>query len=218
MPGPAGAGDFVLTAAGVPVDSGVTFHLIDLYNSGTDDNFAGGDKVDDNPSTWAWTRNPVGAKVDINNALLHITTDSSNHQWAVFSGDRRSDNGDAYIDFEFLQKTVTITTNGANTGGGFVTAGLDGGRTVGDFILTVALTKGGSAAGFFIEKWQAKTGGGFDYFDVDISTLTVFAAVNTSDVTHTPKASSDGLIYVERHSDPFERRLNRQANLGRRSW
>ncbi|HXJ76800.1 MAG TPA: hypothetical protein VNM37_28340, partial [Candidatus Dormibacteraeota bacterium] len=78
VPGPAGSGGNVLTSNGVPVNPVLTFHLLDLYNSGTDDNFAGGDKVDDNPSTWAWTRNPVGDKVDINNALLHITTDSGN--------------------------------------------------------------------------------------------------------------------------------------------
>src|SRR5256884_1571165 len=59
--GPGGSGGNVLNndATGTPVDSTTTFHLVDAYNSATDDNFAGGDKVHDNPNTWNWTLNPV---------------------------------------------------------------------------------------------------------------------------------------------------------------
>src|SRR6185503_18742063 len=69
----------------------------------------------------------------------------------------------------------------------------------GDFILTVALTKGGSTAGFFVEQWKAKSGGGFDYFDVDISTLpanTVFAAVNPSAGTPVPYGAFGSSTYL----------------------
>ena len=49
-------GGFVLYTNGTPVDSNTTFHFIDPYNTNTDTNFAGGDKVDDNPNTWNWTQ------------------------------------------------------------------------------------------------------------------------------------------------------------------
>src|SRR5882724_10434160 len=49
IPGPAGAGGFVLDLAGNPINPLSTWHLTDLYDSSVDDNFAGGDKVNDNP-------------------------------------------------------------------------------------------------------------------------------------------------------------------------
>src|SRR5439155_11563298 len=96
--------------------------------------------------------------------------------------------GDAYIDFEFLQNTLCLTTNANGTSGGFACAGPNCGRTVNDFILTIALTKGGKSAGFFVESWQATNTQpcGFDYVDVDLSKLptnSVFAAVNTNIVS-----------------------------------
>src|SRR5207302_489270 len=70
--GPGGSGGNVLNSdtTGTPVDSTTTFHLVDAFSSATDDNFAGGDKVDDNPNTWNWTLNPVNNKLDMNNALI----------------------------------------------------------------------------------------------------------------------------------------------------
>jgi hypothetical protein len=37
----------------------------------------------------------------------------------VVSADRLSNNGDSYIDFEFLQNTLSVTTNPGGTSGGF---------------------------------------------------------------------------------------------------
>ena len=119
------------------MDSTTTFHLLDPFNSGTDDNFAGGDKVDNNPNTWNWTLNPVNAKQDINNALIHVIKDPiTQHTWVVIAGDRRSNNGDSYIDFEFLQNTLTTTPLVAGTGG-FSSAGPNCGRTINDFLMTL---------------------------------------------------------------------------------
>src|SRR5881394_3209188 len=74
-PGPGGSGGNVLNndATGTPVDSTTTFHLVDAVNSSTDDNFAGGDKVHDNPTSWNWTLNPTNDKLDMNNGLIHVT-------------------------------------------------------------------------------------------------------------------------------------------------
>jgi hypothetical protein len=146
LPGPTGAGGFVLPASGVPpIGSTTTFHLTDPYNSNTDNNFSGGNKFDGNPNPvgtdpgWTWVNNPVGDKVDINNALIHFTRSLNGHQWVIVAADRHSDNGDAYIDFEFLQNTLSVT--GGPTAGGFSSSGPNGGRTEKDFVLTLALTK-----------------------------------------------------------------------------
>ena len=195
--GPGGSGGNVLNsnATGTPVDSTTTFHLVDAFNSGTDDNFAGGDKVDDNPNTWNWTLNPVNAKQDINNALIHVIKDPiTQHTWVVIAGDRLSNNGDAYIDFEFLQNTLTTTPLVAGTGG-FSSAGPNCGRTINDFLLTLQFTNGGTVPDFFVSRWVAASGNNscnpgtsYDYVDVTTPVITatppaVFAAVNASAVT-----------------------------------
>ena len=116
------------------MNSTTTFHLIDAFNSNTDDNFAGGDKVHDNPNTWNWMLNPVNDKLDMNNGLIHVIKDPiTQHTWVMVAGDRLSNNGDAYIDFEFLQNTLTTTPLVGGTGG-FSSAGPNCGRTVNDFL------------------------------------------------------------------------------------
>ena len=195
--GVGGSGGNVLNnnATGTPVDSTTTFHLIDAFSSGTDDNFAGGDKVDDNPNSWNWTLNPVNDKLDMNNGLIHVIKDPiTQHTWVVVAGDRLSNNGDAYIDFEFLQNTLTTTPLVGGTGG-FSAAGPNCGRTVNDFLLTIKLTGGGTVPNFFVSRWQAASGNNscnpgtsYDYVDVTTPVITatppaVFAAVNVSAVT-----------------------------------
>ncbi|TDE29944.1 hypothetical protein E0I61_08230, partial [Flavobacterium ranwuense] len=96
--------------------------------------------------------------------------------WALFAGDRQVTNGSSYIDFEFLQAPLTITgaTFGAvdpTTGvapitggsGGFTTLGTQGGRTVGDVLVTIEFTQGGGDATVVIRKWEAIAGGGYEY-------------------------------------------------------
>ncbi|MFV8377112.1 hypothetical protein ACNQGC_17535, partial [Flavobacterium sp. GSP11] len=96
--------------------------------------------------------------------------------WALFAGDRQVTNGSSYIDFEFLQAPLTIT--GATFGpadplsgvapiiggsGGFTTLGTEGGRTVGDILLTIEFTQGGGDANVVIRIWTAIAGGGYEY-------------------------------------------------------
>ncbi len=183
LPGGAGSGGNVLNANGTVVNPLITYHLTDLYSSNSDNNFAGGKKFNDDPNTWTWVSNPVGAKVDMNNALIHFAIDANGHKWIIIAADRKSDNGDAYIDFEFLQNTLTV--NGA-TSGGFSSAGPDSGRTVNDFALTLKLTQGGSTAGFLVNRWRPVAGTtDFDYFDATSSLPAgaTFAAVNPANGT-----------------------------------
>src|SRR4051812_23907231 len=196
--GTGGTGGNVLNPTGTPVDSTTTFHLVDPFNSATDDNFAGGDKVHDNPNSWNWTLNPVNDKLDMNNGLIHVVKDPiTQHTWVVVAGDRLSNNGDAYIDFEFLQNTLTTTPLVANSGG-FSSAGPNCGRTVNDFLVTVKLTGGGTVPDFFVSRWELASGNtscnpgtSYDYVDVTTPVITatppaVFAAVNASAVTLPP--------------------------------
>jgi len=181
VPAGNGNGGAVLTNAGLPVNSALTFHLVDPFNT-AENNFAGGQKVDDNPNAWSWVTNPVNNKQDINHALIHFATDANGHNWVIVSGDRLSTNGNAYIDFEFLQNTMALT--GGPTSGGFSSAGPDGGRTVNDFTLTLNFTNGGTSPGLCVSRWVA-VGSGFDYVDATsaLPQGAVFAAVNTGTIT-----------------------------------
>ncbi|HEU0008243.1 MAG TPA: hypothetical protein VFT34_00345, partial [Verrucomicrobiae bacterium] len=187
-------GGFVLLADGTPVDSTTTFHFIDPFDSSTDDNFAGGNKADDDPNTWSWVRNPVLAKDDMNHALVHISKDSSNHTWVMIAGDRRSENGDSYIDFEFLQNEMTVNANGT-----FTSSGPHGGRTTNDFILTLNFTGGGKTAGLCVSRWAqvgVKMGvPQYDYVSATVPSGAVFAAVNTNTIS-VPYGAFGGTTYA----------------------
>src|ERR1041385_3467768 len=197
--GSSGSGGFVLNNDGTPVNGTTTFHLTDLFNNASDNNFAGGKKVDDNPNIWTWVQNPVNSKQDINNAVLHFTTDANGHNWLIVSADRLSNNGDSYIDFEFLQNTLSLTTNPGGTSGGFTSAGPNCGRTVNDFILTLTFTKGGSKPGLCFSRWVASATNacGYDYVDATsaLPAGAVFAAVNTGSVS-VPYGAFGGTTYA----------------------
>jgi len=96
--------------------------------------------------------------------------------WALFAGDRQVTNGSSYIDFEFLQAPLTIT--GATLGavnpltgiaqitggsGGFTTLGTQGGRTVGDILITIEFVQGGGDATVVIRIWTEITPGVYQY-------------------------------------------------------
>jgi hypothetical protein len=181
------------------VNGATTFHLIDLYANASDNNFAGGQKVDGNPNSWTWKQNPVNTKQDINNALIHFATEANGHNWIVVSADRLSNNGDSYIDFEFLQNTLSVTTNTGGTSGGFTSAAPNCGRTVNDFILTLTFTKGGSKPGLCFSRWVASATNacGYDYVDATsaLPAGAVFAAVNTGSVS-VPYGAFGGTTYA----------------------
>src|SRR6185503_17494079 len=187
-----GSGGFVLFTNGATVNTNNTFHIVDLFESGSDNIFSGGLKVNDNPNQWTWTSSQPPAKNEINHGMLHISQDTNGHIWAIVAGDRLSDNGSAYIDFEFLQVALSVNTNGS-----FTSAGPNCGRTVNDFLLTVAFTGGGSTADFFVQRWRATNSQpcGFDYVDEALPTNKVFAAVNTTTLS-VPYGAFGGTTYA----------------------
>src|SRR6516164_2343671 len=90
LPGLSGAGGSVLDATGAPLNPATTFHFIDLYNSTSDNTFAGGLKWTDDPNTWSWSTGKASSKTDINNVLLHVSHDVNGHTWVIVAADRLS--------------------------------------------------------------------------------------------------------------------------------
>ncbi len=189
--GVAGAGAGVLTVGGAPVDPLRTFRAVDAWDSNADDVFSGGLKYTDNPNTWTWTTKKATAKDDLNNGLLHVSNDVNNHLWLTVGSDRFSTNGNSYIDFEFLQSPLT-----ANADGSFTSAGPDGGRTVGDLLLTLELTMGGGQPNFYVQRWQLISPGVFSYVTVTPAANTAFAASNSSGAVPVPFGAFGSATYA----------------------
>ena len=178
LPGSGGTGG-VLDNNGQPINAATTFHFIDKYNSSADNTFTSGSKWDEDPNAWTWTKASASSKNDMNNVLLHVTTDTNLHTWLIVAADRLSTSGDSYIDFEFLQNTLVVTNKGH-----FFSAGPDGGRTVNDLVLSVDFNVGGSVSDFLAWRWLPNGSGGFGYVD-STSALPaggVFLAANTTNV------------------------------------
>ena len=178
--GSAGTGGIVLNNNGSPIVSSTTFHLIDPFNNTSDSVFvSGSNKVSDDPNTWTWTTEVANpSKTDINNALIHFTTDAQGHVWIVFAADRLGDVGSSYMDFEFMQNTLIQNSNGtftSNAPAGF------GGRTPGDFILSIAF--GNSGTEFFLLRWESASGS-YKYVtpSITIPAGSVYGAYNTAPV------------------------------------
>ena len=173
IPNSPGAGGGVLGTNGVPLNALTTFHFTDPYLSGSDSIMTGGDP-EGNPTNWIWSTGSVqSGKEDINNALLHVARDVSDHTWVIAAADHYGP-GSARMDFIFMQNTLTKLTNGH-----FASAGPHGGLTTNDLRLTLDF----SGTVFSAARWQTNTsGGGYHYVDVTASLPTnrVFMAVNGS--------------------------------------
>src|SRR5688572_21519760 len=179
LDGPAGPGSGVLNHDGTPKDPQATVHVLDGIEAADANVFDGSNKVFANPNTYKWKAGSVPQKDDIQNGLVHFSEDNAGDHWMRIAGDRKSINGASYIDFEFLQSTLTKNNNGT-----FNSQGPDGGRTIGDILLTINLTQGGSQAQFFAQRWQA-VGAGFDYVAIPFPAGTAFTAANIDSVVAT---------------------------------
>ncbi|MBG6112182.1 gliding motility-associated-like protein [Flavobacterium sp. CG_9.10] len=172
-----GTGGFVLANSGAPLISGTTYHLFDPYNTSGDNIFGGGDKVGDNPNSWSWVTGTANDKTDMNNALIHLTTDVKGNVWVIFAADRLSNSGNAYVDFEFLQTAMTKTATGFQT----LAPASTGGRTEGDFLLTVYFESG--VAKFDIQRWEFNGSvWGYKTYFASLLPDSVYAAGNSTNV------------------------------------
>ncbi len=142
------------------IDPTRTFFLQDDWGNDDGTTFLTSTKIDMNPNDYEWgPANNLLAKDDMQNVGAHFAFDGPNETgnlWCIFAADRQVVNGDAYIDFEFLQKPLTKT--GAITGG-FISEGTANGRTIGDLLVTLIFTGGGTSAEVEIRVWEAVTKG-----------------------------------------------------------
>jgi hypothetical protein len=155
-----GAGGFVLQNNGTPVNAGTTYHSVDLWGVATDEKFKGGNKGDMNPNNWGWVTANATNKLDINNTIVHFTTNPSNGEvWAILASDRYANSqGACYVDFEFYQDTLYTTPAGGWVSGA---SAATGGRTVGDFLFTVEFKSSNPA--FNVYRWQLISGSNYGY-------------------------------------------------------
>jgi hypothetical protein len=163
------------------------FVLVEHRLDGTSNNdrvFKGNsNKLSDDPNTYSWLSGNSPPKDDIGNAAFAFYLDSSNKLWVAVSGDRSSVNGDSYIDFEMLQNSLI-----RNNSGGFTSTGPNGGRTAGDFILTIHLTQGGAVPEFFAQVWSnvppsSAFPSGYAYVAVNFPPNAAFVSGNSNFVT-----------------------------------
>ncbi|WP_162427636.1 T9SS type A sorting domain-containing protein [Pontibacter pudoricolor] len=192
--GPGGTGGFVFNNDGT-VNGDLNAQLVrDPYNDRADIIFTEGSKFNANPGTWAWSVSKAPNKNDINNAMYLVTRDASNNDWIIIGGDRLSTSGTSYIDFELLQKPVT--RNG--TGNGFTTSGTEGGRTVGDLVVSMEYSNGGSKPIVRIYRWQEVSPGVYDYVlpTRDLSAL-VFAETNRTGAVDVPFLGFGSTSYAQ---------------------
>jgi len=179
--GAPGSGGYVFTSAGLPVDTATSFHLLDGYDMADAGIFTGGSKFNNNPNTWKWKSGKPVAKDDIHHSLFFFASDAAGNLWFTGSGDRKSVNGNTYLDFELLQSPLY-----KNPDGTFTSLGPDGGRTAGDLAVTIWYTNGGSNAQLYLFQWAASGQGGFTYVPVTPAAGTVFLATNKDSAVVVP--------------------------------
>ena len=171
--GVGGTGGFVLNNNGTAVDPAHTGRRTDLFNSNSDSIFTQGSKFNDVITSLRWGTGKPPQKDDIHNALFHVTTNPGDgHQWVFMAGDRLSTSGTSYLDFEFLQGTVTMNANGTFTG-----SGPDGGRTNNDLVLSMRYESGGTNTRVLIYRWSDTT---HEYKLIDTSLTNSFAYARTN--------------------------------------
>ncbi|MDR5590457.1 hypothetical protein, partial [Christiangramia sp. SM2212] len=163
--GPSGTGGFVFDNNGNSVNPNTSKFVSDILNTSTDRFLKGNlNKASNSPGVWQWATSPSGpsAKSDIEHAFYHIARDANTgDQWIFVGADRISANGStgtAYIDFSFFQGT--IVENSDNT---FTAPGNQGGRTVGDILLTLQYVNGGSNPLFYVYQWTETSPGNYEF-------------------------------------------------------
>ncbi len=119
-------------------------------------------------------------------------TDTLGNIWFTGSSDRKKTNGNTYMDFELLQNPVY-----KNTDGTFTSMGPDGGRTIGDLVLSVTYTNGGTLPQMFVYQWNDTGQGAFDYVLVNQTAGTTFLATNEESAILVPYGAYGTNMYEE---------------------
>ncbi|GAP69972.1 por secretion system C-terminal sorting domain [Bacteroidales bacterium 6E] len=175
-----------------------TYFLPDVWGEKDPTTFLSSNKINDNPITYSIGEGNVPNKNEIQNAGLHFSYGDPDlggdpeDLWCIFAADRQVNNGDSYIDFEFLQRRLELNESTML----METDGLDGGRTEGDILVTVAFSQGGGLAGVYINEWT-NVGGSFEYVPRALESFEdhIFVSENTV-LTYVP-FDAYGLDYYD---------------------
>jgi len=187
-----GNGGYVFTITGMPVDTLTAFHVIDGYDASDSCIFTGGSKFNQDPNSWVWKTGKPPAKDDMNNVLFFFSSDTLGNIWFVGSGDRKKTNGNTYMDFELLQNPLY-----KNTDGTFTSMGPDGGRTIGDLVVSITYTNGGTVPDLFIYRWESTGQDEYGYVLMSPADGTVFLAVNNDSSVVVPYGAYGSNYYEE---------------------
>ncbi|MGQ7870108.1 hypothetical protein, partial [Sunxiuqinia sp. sy24] len=125
-----------------------------------------GTKINGDPNTYHWLAKPVLQKNEIQNAgILFSWGDPSlkgidgewgdpNDLWCAFAADREAITGSSFIEIEVLQNKMWLDSIPVgNDSGSFHSNGPHGGRTIGDYGVTVEFTQGGADANVIVTRW-----------------------------------------------------------------
>ena len=143
--------------------------------------FAGSNKnlhlIGVNDSPWEWDAGAGGPqKNDITSAYFHTRVDPvTGDRWVFVAAETRSINGDSHIDFEFNQAGVLQT---GDDEGQLIGLGLDGGRTINDFLVSVDFEQGGDDPIATIRYWDGVA------FQLVSYPGAIFSATNFIDIAH----------------------------------
>ncbi len=141
------------------------------------DHFAGmSNKNNDNIAAgvepWEWGPGSGPQKNDITEVYAHARTAISGDLWLIIGASTRSSNGDEHIDFEFNRAGLSKT---GTTSGQIIGLGPNNGRSIGDLVVSIDFTIGGSNPTATIREWN-----GTEYVDPvgGIPPGAVFTATN----------------------------------------
>jgi hypothetical protein len=119
-------------------------------------------------------------KNDLTNLYLHTRTDGPGGDlWVFVAAETRSTNGDSHVDFEFNQAGVLKIENQ------IFGSGDSGGRTDGDFIISVDFEQGGGNPSASIRCWDGDLQEFVEAGAGDNSGL-ILSATNSVDIEHSP--------------------------------
>ena len=196
--------------APMPYTPGVDKDTVIVYRDGIGEFetsvYEPGTKINGDPNTYHWLAKPVLAKNEIQNAgILFTWGDPSlkgidnewgdpNDLWCAFAADRQAITGSSFIEIEVLQNKMWLDSIPVgNDSGSFHSNGPHGGRTIGDYGVTVEFTQGGAEANVIVTRWtydglDNKGDSAFSYHEVPSSLVdsvngypygSILATVNT---------------------------------------
>ncbi len=157
---PANGGTGVLnpsTCAGNPAQMPAFLGHDNVWRNGVDAKFKtrsnkNQDNIDIHASPWNWsTKGGNPQKNDITEIYTHSRSDNAGNVWVMMAAGTRAAQGDNHTDFEFNQAGVVI--QGVDEG---IIYGLgpNGGRTIGDLLVSVDEVNGGRQAIPSLRRWD----------------------------------------------------------------